>query len=87
MDRDIDCIIGRLNVEYPGIQITQVQVRHPGADDDGLWFVRVPGRRGEIQLESSDGSFPVLIESDRSNERFSAETVEDLVSVLRRLGA
>jgi hypothetical protein len=41
---DIDHIIERLKAELPGVQITQLQVAHPGADDDGLWFIRMPGR-------------------------------------------
>ena len=63
MRRDIDQIIERLRSELPGAQITQLQVTHPEADDDGLWFVKVPGQRGEIQIESSSGTCPFVIES------------------------
>ena len=41
--RDIDRISARLNAEIPGVQITQLQASHPGADDDGLWFIDIPG--------------------------------------------
>ncbi|MBI3807575.1 MAG: hypothetical protein HY281_08710 [Nitrospirae bacterium] len=50
MPRDIDQIIERLTTELPGVQVTQLQVTHPGADDDGLWFIGVPSRAGEVQM-------------------------------------
>ena len=57
MPRDIDHIIERLKAELPGVEVTQLKVKHP-ADDDGLWFIKIPGRSGNVQIESSDGSCP-----------------------------
>ena len=83
--RDIDLIIARLNAEIPGVDIEQLEVKHPGADDDGLWFINVPGRREEVQVESSNGSCPFVIESDFNAERLHAHTVEETVSTVKRL--
>ena len=87
MPRDIDHIIERLKTEIPGVQVTQLQVAHPGADDDGLWFIRIPGRAEEVQIESSHGSCPFLIESDFSAERHHGHSVDEVVSTVRRLYA
>lgn len=84
MLRDIDLIIERLTADIPGIQISPLEVRHP-ADDDGLWFIRVPGQKQEVQLENSWGSCPFLIESDFTEERFDAHSVEEAVSIVKRL--
>jgi len=85
MSRNIDHIIERLKTELPGVQVTQMQVAHPGADDDGLWFVRIPGQAEEVQIESPNGSCPFLIESDLGHERHHGPTVEEVVSTVRRL--
>jgi hypothetical protein len=87
MTRDIDQIIERLKAELPGVQVTQLQVSHPGADDDGLWFIKIPGRDGGVQIESPDGICPFLIESDFSEEAFYGHSVDEVVSTVRRLYA
>ena len=66
----IDQIVARLKIKIPGVQVSQLSVAHPAVDDDGLWFIRIPGRAAEVQLESSQGGCPLLIESDFSAERF-----------------
>ncbi len=85
MSRDIDHIIERLTAELPGVQVAQLQVTHPGADDEGLWFIRIPGIDEEVQIESSHGSCPFLIESDLSDERFYARSIDEVVQKVRRL--
>jgi hypothetical protein len=87
MPREIDEIIHRLRAEIPGVEVTQLQVSHRGADDDGLWFIRVPSRAEKVQIESSGGRCPFLIESGFSAERFHAQSVEEVVSTVRRLYA
>jgi hypothetical protein len=87
MARDIDQIIERLKAEIAGVQVTQLQVTHPEADDDGLWFIKIPGNAGEVQLESSHGCCPFLIESDFTRERFHEHSIDDVVSTVRRLFA
>jgi hypothetical protein len=64
MNRDIDFIIEQVIASIPGILIKQLKVAHPGADDDGLWFINIPDRENQVQIESSEGSCPFLIESD-----------------------
>ena len=52
MARDIDQIMERLKAEMPGVQIRQLQVSRPGIDDDGLWFITMPDRSPEVEIES-----------------------------------
>lgn len=85
MSRDIDHVIERLTAELPGVQVAQLQVTHPGADDDGLWSIRIPGIDEEIKIESSHGSCPFLIESDLSDERLYARSIDEVVLKVRRL--
>ena len=85
MRRDIDLVIERLIADIPYIHIDQLKVAHPGADDDGLWLIHIPDRVEEVQLESSLGSCPFLIESDFSDERFHAQSVEDAVTTVKRI--
>jgi hypothetical protein len=87
MPRDIDLIIMRLKTEVPGVQVTQLQVKYPGVDDDGLWFIKIHGRTEGVQIESSHGSCPFLIESDFSPERFHGQSIDEVVSIVRRLYA
>jgi hypothetical protein len=87
MTRDIDQNIERLKAEIPGVQIRQLQVNHPGVDDDGLWFITIPSRSPEVQIESSLGGFPFLIESDFGPETFQGHTVDEVVSIVMRLYA
>jgi len=85
--RDIDHIIERLKAVIPDVQVTQLQVAHPGADDDGLWFIKIPGKAGAVQIGSPDGNCPFLIESDFNTERFHGQTVNEVVQIVRRLYA
>ena len=87
MTRDIDQIMERLKTEMPGVQIRQLQVARPGIDDDGLWFVTMPDRSPEVEIESSDGNCPFLIESDFGPDRFHGYTIDEVVSTVRRLYA
>ncbi|MCD6049074.1 MAG: hypothetical protein K0Q55_477 [Verrucomicrobia bacterium] len=87
MRRDIDHIIERLTAEMPGVQVRQLQVSHPGVDDDDLWFVTMPGRSPEVELESPYGSCPFLIESDFDPERFHGDSIDEVVQIVRRLYA
>lgn len=83
--RDIDLIIDRLTAEVPGIEIEQLKVTHPGADDDGLWFINIPNQRGKVQIESSEGMCPFVIESDFNDVRHDGHTVEEVVATVKRL--
>ena len=85
MTRDIDQIIDAARRAAPDIEVNQLKVLHPGADDDGLWFLRRPGCPIEIQLESATGMCPFLIETDENNDRITANSIEDSIKVLLRL--
>jgi hypothetical protein len=61
--RDIDRIISLVREQLPDVEVTQHRQTHPG-DDDGLWFIWQPGIDGQIQLESTSGMCPFLVEVD-----------------------
>ncbi len=87
MPRDIDQIIELLRRHIPGVQITQLRVTHPDADDEGLWFLKVPGRREEVQIESSSGNCPFIIESDLNTDRQYGRSVDEVVGTVWKLFA
>ena len=87
MNRDIDRVIAGLRSSFPDIVCEQLRVANPGADDDGLWYFTHPSGRGEVQLESSTGQLPFLVEGNDSSARDTARTVEEAVAlVATRLG-
>ena len=65
MHRDIDTIKDRVRSLISDVEVRQLQCAH-AADDDGLWFFRRAGKKDEIQLESSTGDLPFLVEHDRT---------------------
>jgi hypothetical protein len=86
MNRDIDAVIARVQRTHPGVVVEQLQVSHPGADDDGIWFFSHPAVCGNVQVESSSGCTPFVVESDWDPAN-AANTVDDAVrEVCRRLG-
>ena len=88
MSRDIDLTIAALERALPGLRWEQLHVAHPGADDDGLWFFSHPAASGEVQLESSTGELPFLLEGDDGAERETVRSVDEAVRrVVARLGA
>ena len=87
MNRDIDQVIAALQAAFPGIACERLRVAHPGADDDGLWFFTHPTVAGEVQLESSSGQLPFVVEGSDSSARDMARTLEEAVGlVASRLG-
>ena len=62
-----------------------MQVSHPGADDEGLWFIKVAGRAGEVQIESSSGTCPFVIESTGSSESHHGRSVYEVVGTVMKL--
>jgi hypothetical protein len=83
--RDIDLIVEQLTATVPGIRIEQLQVAHPGTDDNGLWFINIPSEEKQVQIESSTARCPFLIESDFNDERFHGHTVQEVVATVKRL--
>jgi hypothetical protein len=85
MARDIERIVDLLHIRLPGVSASQLQVKHPGADDDGLWSIRLSHAPGEVQIDSSSGNCPFIVESDLNNDRNSAYTVECVVELVAAL--
>jgi hypothetical protein len=82
MKRDIEIVIEQLQAAHPAVRVEQLQVLHPGADDDGLWFFSHPNGSFEVQLESSTGMSPFIIETDESTERVYAHSIGETVGIL-----
>lgn len=83
--RDIDRIIRLVGEKYPAVEVRQLKVLHPGADDDGLWFFRHPKSRFEVQIESGNGMCPFLVETDETPDRRTTHSVAETVSALEVL--
>jgi hypothetical protein len=84
MLRDIDKITEFLQSRIPGVQISQLAIKHP-ADDDGLWFAKVRGRAEEVQIESASGNCPFLIESDFNDERHEGRSILEVIETVVKL--
>ena len=50
MNRDIDRIIQQVKQRQPTVLAEQLAPSHPGSDEDGLWFFRIPGTAGEVAI-------------------------------------
>jgi hypothetical protein len=83
--RDVERIIGLIRTAYPDVQTRQLEVVHPGQDDDGLWFFSQPRSPFEVQIESSNGMCPFLIETDETGQRFTAGSVNETIQILSQL--
>jgi hypothetical protein len=91
--RDVDRIIELVKGRFPTVVVEQLKVTHP-ADDDGLWFFLLPPIRKEIQIESSYGKCPFLVEHDDMEETATEKlgvsvdrTVELIVDYLLRVSS
>jgi hypothetical protein len=78
--RDVERIIAEVQRLMPDVQWRQLQVTHPGVDDDGLWFFRLPFGTNEVQIESTNGTCPFLVEHGASNERYMGDTIDRVVA-------
>jgi hypothetical protein len=76
---DIEEVVREVRARYPLVAVAQLEKTHP-ADDDGLWFFRANGL--EVQLESSSGSCPFLIESNAHDRRIDVWSVEEALGLL-----
>lgn len=83
--RDIERVIKTITGVCPSLNVRQLHVSHPGADDNGLWFLRWPGSTFEVQIESPNGMCPFLIETDENDARFTGSSTEDTIETLLRL--
>jgi hypothetical protein len=83
MESDIDRIIQQVNEQLPEVDVVQLQKIHP-ADDDGIWWFRLPGIDKDIQIESSYGNCPFIVETDElcCEQARNAESVDDAVKMV-----
>ena len=83
--RDVDEIIRLIKNICPAIEVQQLQVSHPGADDDGIWFFEQPGSEFEVQIESSEGMCPFVVETDENDVRITTTSIDETVEIVTRL--
>lgn len=88
MTDDLRKIVVGVQAQIPDLQWEQLTVKFP-ADDDGVWFFWRPGGRvGDVQIESSSGTCPFLIETNLDNERREgrtpSEVIRQIVALLTR---
>ncbi len=75
--RTVDQIIEAVRVRVPQVSVWQLQVHH-SADDDGVWFFEL--NDVQVQIESSSGDFPFLLETSTSDRRQIIDSFELIVS-------
>jgi len=80
--RDIDVVIECVQIHLPTVSVTQLNKVHP-ADDDGLWWFRIPGIVKDFQVESSSGRSPFLIEHDDMSSSSEAIIAPDPLSAAK----
>jgi hypothetical protein len=83
--RDIDLIIEDVKRRLPDVEVEQLQVTHPGNDDDGLWYFSLPGIRKTIQIESTYGVCPFLVEHHDMESSWEAETAQSVSEAVHKV--
>lgn len=81
---DIEDAIEGIRAVVPSVTVVQMHRTHP-ADDDGLWWFRLPAISRDIQLESSTSDCPFLVEhSDMAatSDAFRVHSVPDAVAAV-----
>jgi hypothetical protein len=83
MSRDIDEITAGVREQFPLVTVSQLQVKFPGVDDDGIWYFALPGIKADIQIESSSGMCPFIMEHPgmrSSSEAWRANSIREAVT-------
>ena len=85
LQRDIHAIMTTVRQELPDCVVTQEASYLPTTHDDGIWYFRLPGAEKSIQIESTYGMCPFLVESDDASgyTARTIATVEEIVAVIR----
>ena len=80
--RDIDDIILKVKHELPLSRVYQLEVKNP--HDDGLWYFYLPDIERDIQIESSYGMCPFIVETNEQSayDARKANTVDEAVSMI-----
>ena len=84
MPHDIERVVTDVRKLIPEVEVVQMEKYH-AADDDGIWWFRLPEVKEDIQIESSTGNCPFLVEHDgmtKSEEAIKCLTVEETTSAV-----
>jgi hypothetical protein len=84
MHHDIETVIAEVQQLIPEIKVVQMHKTHK-ADDDGLWWFRLPGVNEDIQIESSSYDCPFIVENSsmaNSADAIICSTVEATISAI-----
>ncbi len=81
-DADIHKIIALVKARCPDAVIDQLQVVHPGADDDGLWFFAKPGGVHHVAIESTYGNCPFIVENTLDNDCLHTDSIDLTVAAV-----
>lgn len=85
MEHDVDKIIEVIKEKFSGVKVESVNPFVPGSFYQGLWFFNIPNVDGEIQIESSNGNCPFLVESHLNDDRYNGYSVVEVVSIIENL--
>ena len=79
--RDIDQVVAALRRRHPDVLVEQ-RLGAYAAVDDSIWFINLPSTSFEVQLESSTGNCPFLVESSLNPERLHAATIGETINMV-----
>jgi hypothetical protein len=76
---DVRKVIGLVRQSHPNVCWTRLKVTHP-TDNDRLWYFWLPDQSGDVQIEfdSISDSCPFLVETDKHDQRFVGQTVQEV---------
>jgi hypothetical protein len=79
MTDDLRQIVEGVQAKLPDVRWEQLPVTH-AADDDGLWFFTRAARGSrEVQIQSSSGTCPFLIETDVDDKVRTGRTPDEVI--------
>jgi len=80
----VDQVFARLRDFTAHISVEWLQVKHPGADDDNLWFIRLGNDAAtEVQIETAaNGEPPFLIEGMADNQRLRTSDIDEAAATI-----
>jgi len=81
--RDIDLIIEKVTIKLPEIGVWQPPKSCP-SDDNGIWYFSLPDVKQSIQIESSYGVCPFIVETEEqcSYDARTANTIDEAVEMI-----
>lgn len=84
IQRDIHAIMAAVMHALPECIITQEAAYLPTTHDDGIWYFHLPNVEPSVQIESSSGMCPFLLETDAESgpDALKMDSVDDIVAVI-----